>query len=207
MSKLALLVPHSYGFVFLLAGAFFYASFVPGNQPFAGAANLTTGANLTSWKNWVVGAQLGFKGFTLGGSIGQDNNGLGSNYYTGQNNDTRYYSAGLMYETGPWQLSVGWMGARNNNGNGSQTVGAIAPGTNLQTLNAPGSTAAAFSQNQTGALRFGQESVDKFELGINYALGPGVKLTGGGLYYNATGPSNAVAGNSWGLLLGMDLRF
>lgn len=190
-----------------LYGAFFYASFVPGNQPFAAAANLTTGANLTSWKNWVVGAQLGFKGFTLGGSIGQDNNGLGSNYYTGQNNDTRYYSAGLMYETGPWQLSAGWMGARNNNGNGSQTVGAIAPGTNLQTLNTPASTSAAFSQNQTGALRFGQESVDKFEIGINYALGPGVKLTGGGLYYNATGPSNAVAGNSWGLLLGMDLRF
>ncbi len=132
---------------------------------------------------------MGFKGFTLGGSIGQDNNGLGSNYYTGQNNDMRYYSAGLMYETGPWQLSAGWMGARNNNGNGSQTVGAIAPGTNLQTLNTPASTSAAFSQNQTGALRFGQESVDKFEIGINYALGPGVKLTGGGLYYNATGPT------------------
>ena len=45
------------------------------------------------------------------------------------------------------------------------------------------------------------------EIGANYALGPGVKITGGGLYYAVQGPSNAVAGNSWGLLMGMDLRF
>jgi hypothetical protein len=51
------------------------------------------------------------------------------------------------------------------------------------------------------------ESVNKWELGVNYALGPGVKLTGGGLLYSVGGPSAAVVGNSWGLLMGMDLRF
>jgi hypothetical protein len=34
-----------------------------------------------------------------------------------------------------------------------------------------------------------------------------VKLTGGAMLYTAGGPTNAVSGNSWAFLLGMDLRF
>ena len=193
-----------------LYGAFMYASFIPGNQPF-GTQNYANGANLTSWKQWVVGAQLGYAGFTIGGAIGYDNNGLGSNYFTGVDNDTRFYTAGVMYETGPWQMSFSWVGSFNTNGNGSASVTNIATGTGAQSTfqntGVPGINATAFNQNSLGVLRFGQESVQKFEVGINYALGPGVKLTGGGLYYAASGPSNAVSGNSWGLLVGMDLRF
>jgi hypothetical protein len=45
--------------------------------------------------------------------------------------------------------------------------------------------------------------------------GPGVELglavahhaVGGFMYYNAYGPSSAVVGNSWAVMLGMDLRF
>ena len=193
-------------------GAFMYSSFVPGNNPFAGSANMTTGANLTSWKQWVVGAQLGYKGFTVGGAVGYDNNGLGSNYFTGVDNDTRFFTAGVMYETGPWQVSASWVGSFNTNGNGSASVTTIAPGSNAQSAatatGVPGVNNTAFgSTNNPAALRFGSESVQKFEIGANYALGPGVKITGGGLYYLGQGPSNAVAGNSWGLLLGMDLRF
>ena len=103
-------------------GAFMYATFVPGYAPNAGAANLVTGSNLTSWKQWVVGLQFGFAGFTVGGSYGYDNNGLGANYYTGVDNDTRTYTAGIMYETGPWQVSFGWIGTRNTNGNGSASL-------------------------------------------------------------------------------------
>ena len=44
-------------------------------------------------------------------------------------------------------------------------------------------------------------------VGANYALGPGIKLTGGAMLYQASGPTNAVSGNSWVILLGMDLRF
>lgn len=193
-----------------LYGAFMYASFIPGNQPF-GTQNYANGANLTSWKQWVVGAQLGYAGFTIGGAIGYDNNGLGSNYYTNVDNDTRFYTAGVMYETGPWQMSFVWVGSFNTNGNGSASVSTIATGTGAQATVAstgvPGINANAFNPNSLGVLRFGQESVQKFEVGVNYALGPGVKLTGGGLYYAASGPSNAVSGNSWGILVGMDLRF
>ena len=195
-----------------LYGAFMYASFVPGNSPFSPAANMVTGANLTAWKQWVVGGQFGFKGFTLGGAVGWDNNGLGSNYYTNVDNDTRFYTAGVMYETGPWQMSFAWTGSYNTNGNGSAVVQSITTGTSGATgvtpTGVPGTNSTAFAgPNQSGSLRFGQESVNKWEIGVNYALGPGVKLTGGGLMYNAAGPSNAVNGNSWGLLMGMDLRF
>ena len=85
-------------------------------------ANMITGANLTSWKQWVVGAQFGFAGFTVGGALGWDNNGVGGNYFTGGDNDTRFYTAGIMYETGPWQISFMWAGFYNTNGNGSSNV-------------------------------------------------------------------------------------
>jgi len=209
-----------------LYGAFLYGNFVPGNNPWNStgitngppvaqattAANYATGANASSWKQWVVGAQVGYKGFTLGGALGWDNNGLGANYYTGQSNDTRFYTAGLMYETGPWQMSFGWTGSYNNNGNGSVQCTSIAVNSATCAANTatgvPGVNSTAFGNGSNpNNLMFGQESVNKWEIGVNYALGPGVKLTGGGLLYTASGPSAAVSGNSWGLLLGMDLRF
>ena len=54
-------------FTVALYGAFAYASFVPGFGSVGGvfpnvAANQITGANLTAWKQWVVGAQFGFVG-------------------------------------------------------------------------------------------------------------------------------------------------
>ncbi len=191
-----------------LYGAFMTASFVPGYSPLASAASLVNGANLASWKQWSAGVQFGYAGFTVGGLIGYDNNGLGSNYYTGGDNDTRFYTAAIMYETGPWQLSAGWVGSYNDNGNGSGSVVNIASGSNAATIGGATTSAAAFGQNQNaGALAFGMESAQKFELGANYALGPGIKLVGGAIYYNVAGPSNAVAQQSWLVMLGMDLRF
>ena len=205
-------------FTVALYGAFAYASFVPGFGPVGGvfpnvAANQATGANLTAWKQWVVGAQFGFAGFTVGGAYGYDNNGLGSNYFTGVDNDTRFYTGGIMYETGPWQMSFLWVGSYNTNGNGSASVSSITPGTQAQVLNTsgcggvPGVNSTCFNGNASTSLNFGQESVQKFEVGANYALGPGIKAVGGFQYYNAAGPSNAVVGNAWVIMLGMDLRF
>ena len=54
---------------------------------------------------------------------------------------------------------------------------------------------------------FGGYVADKFELGVNYALGPGIKLVGGGIYWNVGGPVNGTQGQSWTAMLGMDLRF
>ena len=202
-----------------LYGAFLHATFVPGYAPFASAANLISGSNAANWKQWVVGAQFGAAGFTVGGAVGWDNNGRGGNYYTGVDNDSRFYTASVMYETGPWQMSLGWVGSYNNSGDGSCSISAIATGTQAATMGtvAGGSSAAACGAASTsvyfggnpvaGAAQFGTESAHKLELGANYALGPGVKLFGGGIYNIASGPSNAVAATSWGILLGMDLRF
>jgi len=189
-------------------GSFMYATFVPGYQPLAGSANLITGANNTNWKQWVVGLQFGYAGFTVGGSYGYDNLGLGGNYYTGVDNDNRKYTAGIMYETGPWQASVGWGRVVNNNGNGSVSALGVVSGTSVIQVAAAANSSAAFGTNlNTGALSFGTEQADKFEIGASYALGPGIKVLGGGVYYNIAGQSNLTAQQSWQLFLGMDLRF
>lgn len=133
------------------------------------AANNTGGR----YKTWAAGAQLGFAGFTLGGGLGRDNNGLRGS------NATRWYTASLMYETGPWQISAGWWGGRNNDGNA--VVGA---------QNAPG-----------------KDKVDYFELGTNYALSPGIKLTGGLIYYMGSGQSKSEKADSWAFILGTALTF
>jgi outer membrane protein OmpU len=205
-------------FTVALYGSFAYASFVPGFTPITGVgvigpANMISGANLTAWKQWGVGAQFGYAGFTVGGAVGYDNNGLGANYFTGVDNDTRFYTGGIMYETGPWQMSFMWAGFWNTNGNGSASVTAIAPGTQVQTLNiasasgVPGQNSTAFNGNPATSLLFGSETITKWEIGANYALGPGIKAVGGAMWYQAGGPTNAVSGNSWVVLLGIDLRF
>jgi outer membrane protein OmpU len=196
-------------FTVALYAAYAYAHFVPGFPGNAAAANIATGANTTNWVMWVAGAQFGIAGFTIGGAFGWDNNALGRNWYTGVDNDTRFYTAAIMYETGPWQVSAGWAGFRNTNGNGTAPVGALpfggGPG-----ITAAGSSVAAFGQNiATGALAFGAETVDKFEVGANYALAPGVKMVGGFMYYDlqAPGTNPAARHKSWVFLLGMDFRF
>jgi len=204
-------------FTVALYGAFAYASFVPGFNPYAPSANMLTGANLSAWKQWVVGAQFGYAGFTVGGAVGYDNNGLGANYFTGVDNDTRFYTAGIMYETGPWQMSFMWAGFYNTNGNGSAGITGFTTATNSYNGTAvfntaacggvPGVNSTCFNGNPATALTFGGETINKWEVGANYALGPGIKLVGGAMMYTAGGPTNAVSGSSWVFLLGMDLRF
>ena len=151
---------------------------------------------------------MGYAGFTVGGSYGYDNLGLGSNYYTGVDNANRKFTAGIMYETGPWQMSLGWGYVVNNNGNGSASALFVNPGTSVVGVAAATSSTFAFGSNtNTGALQFGAEQTNKFEVGASYALGPGIKVLGGGVYYNVSGPSNLTAQQSWQLFLGMDLRF
>lgn len=184
------------------------ANYVPGTQPLAAGANIATGANLGPWKQLAAGLQLSYAGFTLGGSFLWDNNGMGTNYYTGGDNDVRMGAISLMYETGPWQISIGGELAYYDNGNGVASVTGVTAGTSGLTYGAATTSTAAFGTNpNAGALAFGGETASKIEFGANYALGPGIKMFGGGIITNASGPSNAVAGQSWGLLLGMDLRF
>jgi len=154
----------------------------PGGTPGVGGGNPTLGPggvdvgqnNLAGrYKTWAAGAQLGYAGFTLGGGAGRDNNGLKGA------NATRWYTASLMYETGAWQLSAGWWGGRNNDGN------AVAG-----TQNAPG-----------------KDKLDYFEAGANYALSPGIKLTGGVIYYMGSGQSKSEKADSWAVVFGTALTF
>jgi hypothetical protein len=190
---------------------FMYASFVPSFNQLAGNnANLITGSNFAAWKQWVIGLQFGFAGFTVGGSMSYDNNGLGGNYYTGVASESRKFAVGVMYETGPWQASVGWGHTNTDNGNGAATLGTVAMGTTsgLGFVAVPGSTRANFGTNPlAGAATFGGYTADKIEVGVNYALGPGIKLVGGGIFWNVGGPVNGSQGQSWAAMLGMDLRF
>jgi hypothetical protein len=126
------------------------------------------------WKSWATGAQIAYAGFTLGGAIGRDNNGLKGN------NATRWYSAGLMYETGPWQLSVGWWGGRNSEKSVTSTT----------------------AQN-----RAGRDKIDIFEVGANYALSPGIKLTGGLNYVMGAGQSKSEKADAWAVIFGTILTF
>jgi outer membrane protein OmpU len=194
-----------------LFGAWMYASFVPSFQNVAGSnANTVTGANLTAWRQWVIGAQFGIAGFTVGGSIGWDNNGLGNNYYTGGDNDSRKYAAAIMYETGPWQMSFGWGHVNTDNGNGARTITSVGQGgtSGLTLATLPATASGYFGTNPlAGAAVFGGYAADKYEIGVNYALGPGIKLVGGGVIWNVTGPTNGTQGQSWTAMLGMDLRF
>jgi hypothetical protein len=125
------------------------------------------------YKSWATGAQVGFAGFTLGGGLGRDNNGLRGD------NATRWYTAGLKYETGPWQMSVGWWGGRNDDGN---AVGG--------TQNAPG-----------------RDKMDIIEVGVTYLLSPGIKLVGGFNTVLGSGQSKSEKADAWAFIFGTELRF
>jgi len=190
--------------------AYSSAGFVPSLNPLLGNnTNTINGAGYAGWKEFVAGLQFSYEGFTLGGSYSWDNNGLANNGWTGSDNDTRGWAVGLMYETGPWQLSVGADWFINDNGNGMPSYGACTQGTTSAcALVAAATTTAYFGTNpNTGAAGFGAVTASIIEIGANYAIGPGIKFTGGALINNASGPTNSTAAQSWGLLLGMDFRF
>ena len=188
-------------------GAYSYMNFVPGFSPLASAANAINGANLTNWKQAVVGLQLNYGGITIGGSFGWDNNGIGANYYTGGDNDTRTWAASVMYETGPWQVSAGFVVATNDNGNGVPSVIDCKQSSSCSVAAATTRAAYFGTDPNAGAARFGAVTASKIEVGANYALGPGVRVMGGVIVNNLSGPSNAVVGQSWATLLGVDLHF
>ena len=125
------------------------------------------------YKTWAVGGQLGIAGFTVGGGLGRDNMGLRGA------NAVRWYTASVMYETGPWQMSVGWWGGRNDD-----------------------RTRTPSSQNVPG-----KDKLDYFEAGANYTLSPGIRLTGGVFYQMGSGQSKSEKADTWAVVLGTALTF
>jgi outer membrane protein OmpU len=75
-----------------------------------GIANDNSGADPQVWS---VGANIGFSGFTIGGSYGEQN-GSSSQRLNGE-----AWDAGVSYETGPWGFSFTYMHGKNqDNENG-----------------------------------------------------------------------------------------
>ena len=135
-----------------------------------------------------------------------------ANYFTGVDNDTRFYTAGIMYETGPWQMSFLWAGFYNTNGNGSASVSSITPGTNARcsTLRPRPVSRASTARTSTAILDgaiFGSKSAQKVRNRRQLRARTGHQGGRRHHVHNVGGPTNAVSGNNWVVLLGMDLRF
>jgi len=130
--------------------------------------------NFRDYNALAGGLQISYAGFTLGGSFGWDNNGQASG------NENLFWSAGIMYETGPWAASFTYMG-----GSRRESIAALA-GTG-------------------GAI--GTDTVHLFMLGGTYAIGPGIKLAGGVYYEAASGQTQSERADSWQFLIGTEVRF
>ncbi len=62
---------------------------------------------------WQIGVNVGFSGFTIGGSYGEDNNGLNGNF------DSIGWDIGGSYSTGPWGVSVAYFHSETELGTGN----------------------------------------------------------------------------------------
>jgi hypothetical protein len=171
-----------------LYGAYATAGFDRGPT---GAGNASAGGKNSSgrYKTWAVGAQIGVAGFTLGGGLGMDNNGS-----INSANRTNWYTVSVMYETGPWQVSAGWWGGRNRDAFAPRPTGLA---------NACNGLAGGGSRGNCA----GTDKLDYFEVGANYALSPGIKLTGGAFYYVGSGQSVNEKADSWAVVFGTALTF
>jgi len=114
-----------------------------------------TAVATTDAKDWGVGAQFGYMGFTLGGGWGRTNRGLRSN-----NSDREDYSIGLSYKTGPWQFGIEY---------GHTEIGAGIAGAGVQ---------AAINT------RAGTDEQEILNAGVIYTMGPGIQFYGGIQYFN-----------------------
>ncbi len=63
---------------------------------------------LDDWWHWLVGFNVTFQGFSVGGNVGKDTNG------TNLDTDTWMYTLGATYTTGPWTIGAGGRHFRRN---------------------------------------------------------------------------------------------
>jgi hypothetical protein len=137
-------------------------------------AGITNNGLQRTYHAFGAGAQISYAGFTVGGSFTWDNNGQIAG------NENLIWTAGIMYETGPWAASFTYLG-----GTRRESVAGLA-GTG-------------------GAV--GTDQVHLFMVGGTYAIGPGIKLVGGFYYEAASGQNQSERTDSWQFLIGTELRF
>jgi len=123
---------------------------------------------------WAVGLNVGFSGFTVGGSVA-------FTHTDDANDDKRtVYDVGVTYNIDAVTVGLGWSHGVYDNGN--LTVG--------------------------GATIGGSDTLDQIQLGVGYALGPGVTLAAMVGYFNYDGDNAGVASNEgWQAAVGAGLNF
>ncbi len=104
---------------------------------------------------WSAGLNLGFAGFTVGGSFSEQNNTFVE--------DGQSWDAGLAYETGPWGISFTYFHGRNTDNETST----------------PAATPSGF---RSDPLLGRDETLQEYLLGVNYDLAKGVALNAFGAY-------------------------
>lgn len=73
-----------------------------GSPVFAASQNNIIAGTADTWWHWLVGFNVTFQGFSIGGNVGRDNNGVK------QDLETWMYTLGMTYTTGPWTVGGGW---------------------------------------------------------------------------------------------------
>jgi len=162
--------------------------------PNAGGGSVTNAGVVTrgldlknaNWTAWSVGAQFGFQGFTLGGGMGRDNNGLKGN------NETWFYAASIRYVTGPWSFSAGAYRANRKESREFRT--AVSP---------DGITTAVV----TDVGQNGRDRQDLYEIAASYALGPGITLSTGVMWNKYDGQTKTERADSWQWVFGTTFAF
>jgi len=106
-----------------------------------------SGLPLDTLQNYGFGLNVGFSGFTVGGSYFHSNN------FIDDKADTDAYDLGVTYETGPWGVGLAWL----------------------------------HSSTDLGA--YNKDEQDLIELGLSYAMGPGIKMVVSGQYFDESNDS------------------
>ncbi|MGE0154561.1 MAG: porin [Reyranellaceae bacterium] len=69
--------------------------------PIVASNNNIIGGQADDWWHWLVGINVTFQGFSIGGNVGRDNNGV-------KDAETWMYTLGMTYTSGPWTVGGGW---------------------------------------------------------------------------------------------------
>lgn len=101
---------------------------------------------------WSAGANFGFAGVTIGGSVAEQNNSGGNAGVGTDIKDGFAFDAGISYETGPWGFSFTYFDGEN------------------------------VDDENPGVLGANKEDVQQFLVGASYDLAKGVKLNAFGAY-------------------------
>ncbi|MHA1528162.1 MAG: porin [Alphaproteobacteria bacterium] len=166
-----------------------------------GTADDHVGSNATVW---ALGLNLGFGGFTVGGSYAEQN----KNEHVFR--DGKSYDLGASYETGPWGFSFTYFRGENQ---GNPDAAAVAEHVGLVTpdvcnLPEPATCSTiAIIDAVPAANEIGDEKVDQYLIGVSYDLAKGVNIGGYGAYIDFKDAKGGTANHSVdGFIIGTGVK-